>query len=656
MLINAQRTDELRIAIVSGTTLDAYEVSATDSGLCRGNIYRGTVAKIQPSLDAAFVDFGAERDGLLRADDVVPGAYHRKPQGDAKHPRIDRILERGQTVLVQVVRDAAGHKGALVTTNLSIAGRYLVLMPLDAVRGVSRKVEGEGDRSTIRERLDRLQLPEGCGVIVRTNAADQPQRALNRDLSALLRLWKKVRQEASAGKGPRLLYSDQDLIVQALRDSVDSSIDEILVDDEAAFVKARGFMQTFMPRARAKLVAYKDRLPLFSRYQLEDQIEKIYLRKVDLPSGGSIVIDGTEALTAIDVNSGRATRGASQEETAHATNMEAASEVARQLRMRDIGGLVVVDFIDMRSAKHRRNVEKAIRDAMKDDKAKHTTSRLSANGLLEINRQRLKKALQLRNHRPCPTCSGSGTIASPELVGLNVLRRIETRAVTGRLKGVRVSLHPELADAIQNERRKEIADLEREFDIRVEIIAATSLHRSEERIEWTERTAVETEQQVPEAAVSAADLAAGIQPSRREAAGRESQATDDDGSPKPAKKRRRGRKRRSADRGTEQSDTADTADDSAKSEPDDSDTTDVEQPAKKKRRGGRKRKKTKPKPESNGTGTSNRDSTVEADGTSEPIDAEPKKKPRRRRRSRKPKNQQSAEQLPTGDGKDPFAY
>jgi ribonuclease E len=551
MLINAQRADEVRIAIVDGTNLDSYEVSATDSGLCRGNIYRGIVAKIQPSLDAAFVDFGVEKDGLLRADDVVPDAYHRKVASEAKHPRIDQTLERKKEVLLQVVRDGVGHKGALVTTNLSIAGRYLVLMPLDSVRGVSRKLEDEAERKTIRERLDRLQLPDGCGVIARTNAAGQPQRSLNRDANALLRLWKKIRTESTVGKGPKLLYSDQDLIVQALRDSLDSSIAEILVDDEIAFAKAQGFMQTFMPRAKAKLIPYKDRLPLFSRYQLEGQIEKIYLRKVDLPSGGSIVIDGTEALTAIDVNSGRATRGSSQEETAHATNMEAAVEVARQLRMRDIGGLVVVDFIDMRSAKHRRNVEKAMRDAMKDEKAKHTTSRLSPNGLLEINRQRLRKALQLRTYRPCPTCSGAGTIASPELVGLNVLRRIETRAVTGRLKGVRVSLHPELADAIQNDRRQELAALEREFDIRVEIIAATGLHRSEEHIEWTERSDAGNAPPSETAAVSAADLAEGIKSKGRAepaAPAEDVPAVLGDEEPKPdkpAKKRRRGgRKRR----------------------------------------------------------------------------------------------------------------
>ena len=610
MLINAQRDDEVRLAIVTDTTLDSYVVEATDSALLRGNIYRAMVANVQPSLDAAFVDFGAPKDGMLRAEDVVPAAYHHKPDGNAKHPRIDRILERNREILVQVVRDAVGTKGALVDTNLSIAGRHLVLMPFDDVRGVSRKVEDEAERAVIRERLDRLQLPEGCGVIARTNAANQPQRALNRDLNALLRLWKKIRTEASTGKGPKLLYSDQDLIVQALRDSADNSIDEILVDEPAAFAKAQGFMQTFMPRARTNLKHYTDRLPLFSRHQLESQIEKIYLRTVELPSGGSIVIDGTEALTAIDVNSGRATRGSSQEETAYATNMEAAEEVARQLRMRDIGGLVVVDFIDMRSSKHRRNVEKAMRDAMKDDKAKHTTSRLSANGLLEINRQRLRKALQLRTHRPCPTCGGAGIIASPELVGLNLIRRIETRAVTGRLKAVRVSLHPELADAIQNDRRKELADLEREFDIRVRIIAAAGLHRSEEEIDWTERTISDTAAAATSAAVSAADLAEGIRSQPKATKAKEAPKADtsgeanDDAQKPPRKRRRGGRKRKKSSAGASPS-----ADDQAdsKSEPSTSDSApdrpsgdEAPKPAKKKKRGGRKRRKKTPKQENGG--------------------------------------------------------
>ena len=688
MLINAQRTDEVRIAIVTGNTLDSYEVSATDSGLCRGNIYRAVVAKVQPSLDAAFVDFGADRDGLLRADDVVPSVHLRKQDPETKHPRIDRILERGQEVLVQVVRDGVGHKGALVDTNISIAGRYLVLMPLDPVRGVSRKVEDEAERNGIRERLDRLVLPEGCGVIVRTNAADQPQRSLNRDLNALLRLWKKVRDESTIGKGPRLLYSDQDLIVQALRDSVDSTIDEILVDDPAAFDKAEGFMQTFMPRGRSRLVKYTDRLPLFSRYELESQIERIYLRKIDLPSGGSIVIDGTEALTAIDVNSGRATRGGSQEETAHATNMEAAVEVARQLRMRDIGGLAVVDFIDMRSSKHRRNVEKAMRDAMKDDKAKHTTSRLSDNGLLEINRQRLKKALQLRTHRPCPTCGGSGTIASPELIGLNVLRRIETRAVTGKLQGVRVSLHPELADAIQNERRKELADLEREFDIHVQIIAATSLHRAEEKFEWTERSTDRPAPTAVTAALTAADLADGIHSKPKkpagEAAGKD-EKDEKDGEPtktdKPPRKRRRGGRKRKkasdaapetpdAEASSETPADAHTHDDSTApssgGDGDDNGGDAKSKPAKKRRRSRRRRKTGDDAHDDPATDTTEGDSEGGNDKPTEEGVTEPdsgsetekpaRKKRRRPRRSRKPKTDAVPEPEPTTPGDDPFAY
>jgi ribonuclease E len=302
-------------------------------------------------------------------------------------------------VIVQVVRDGIGRKGPLLTTNLSIAGRCLVLMPHDDVRGVSRKVEDESARDGIREKLEQLDLPDGQGAIVRTNAIDQPKTALNRDLNALQRLWKRVRTEAATGKGPKLLYSDQDLILQVLRDSLDSSIQEVLVDDDEAFEKVQAYMRTFMPRAKTKLVRYTDRMPLFSRFQLESQIDSIYQQRVDLPSGGGVVIQRTEALTSIDVNSGRATRGSSQEETAHTTNLEAATEVARQLRLRDIGGLVVVDLIDMRSTKHRREVERALRDAMKDDKARFTVGRISPNGLIEINRQRLKKELTLRTHR-----------------------------------------------------------------------------------------------------------------------------------------------------------------------------------------------------------------------------------------------------------------
>ncbi len=295
------------------------------------------------------------------------------------------------------------------------------------------------------------------------------------------------RVAAIQGKGTRLLYTDQDLILQALRDYLDTSIAEVLVDDDEAFHKAEAYIMAFMPRSKTRLIRYSERLPLFSRYDLEPQIDRIYERRVELPSGGSIVIDGTEALTAIDVNSGRSTRAATQEETAVNTNMEAAAEVARQLRLRDLGGIVVVDFIDMRASKNQRKVEKAVKDALKVDKARTTVGRISPNGLLEVNRQRIQQALQLRTHRSCPTCNGIGSLASEEMVSLSILRRIEARAATGSIQGARISLHPELADALQNHYRQELASLEEEFDIKIEIIAAPGLHRPEERIEWQKR-------------------------------------------------------------------------------------------------------------------------------------------------------------------------
>jgi len=373
-------------------------------------------------------------------------------------------------------------------------------------------------------------------------------------------------------------------------------------------------MRTFMPRSGKRLVRYTDRMPLFSRFNLEEQIDRIYQRKVELPSGGSIVIDGTEALTAIDVNSGRANRGGSQEETAYATNLEAAREVARQLRLRDIGGLVVVDFIDMRSPKHRREVEKTMRDAMKDDKARTNASRLSENGLLEINRQRLKKALQLRTHRPCPTCSGAGTIASPELVGLNILRRIETRAVTGRLGSVRVELHPELADALQNESRQELAALEREFDI------------------WRERS--KSEQRAPAPAVSAADLAEGVS----------------------GKKRDRGAK-------PQPDETEAAVADSEESKP-----PAAKEKSRRRRRGGRKHKKVKPadkadepkemvSSEQNGSEAETEAAAGSDDAGTKPATKKRRRRPRRSRKKAAPAEapaETPVEEAPAGS--DPFAY
>ncbi|MFY9823823.1 MAG: Rne/Rng family ribonuclease, partial [Thermoanaerobaculia bacterium] len=485
MLINAQRPEELRIAIVQGNVLENYKVDVAESDLTRGNIYRGVIASIQPSLNAAFIDYGVERHGFLAIQDVVPDAFYKQPHHG--HPRIEEVLEKGKPIVVQVAKDAVGQKGAALTTALSLAGRYLVLTPFDDTRGVSRKVEDEDMRKKLKGMAHGLDLPDGCGVILRTNALDQTKVSLARDLSALLRLWKRVQAAAMQGKGTRLLYTDQDLILQALRDYLDTSIEEVLIDDSEAFQKAEAYLMAFMPRSKTVLIRYSDRLPLFSRYDLEPQIDRIYERRVELQSGGSIVIDATEALTAIDVNSGRSTRASTQEETALHTNLEAAEEVARQLRLRDVGGIIVVDFIDMRASKNQRKVEKAVKDALKADKARSTVGRISPNGLLEINRQRIQQALQLRTHRPCPTCSGTGRLASEEMVSLSLLRRIEARAASGAIQGVKIGLHPELADALQNHYRQELAGIEEELDVKIEIIATAGLHRPDERIEWQKR-------------------------------------------------------------------------------------------------------------------------------------------------------------------------
>ncbi len=536
MLINAVQPEELRLAIARGSTLEEYQVEVADRRLTRGNIYRGRIVGIQPSLNAAFIDYGAERHGFLPIQDVVPEAYYHPPK-KGERPRIEAVLDEGRPIVVQVAREAEGQKGAALTTNLSLAGRYLVLTPFDDTRGVSRKVEDEEVRRQLKELAQGLQVPAGSGVIVRTNALDQTKADLQRDLAALLRLWKRIGAEARSGRGTKLIYSDQDLILRALRDYLDSGIEEVLVDDQAAFERAQEYLKAFAPRGKTRLTRYAERVPLFSRFDLEPQIDRIYERSVPLPGGGSIVIDRTEALTAIDVNSGRSKGGASQAETALATNLEAAREAARQLRLRDIGGLVVVDFIDMRSAKARRSVEKELREALKDDKARTAVGRISANGLLEVNRQRIRQALALQTHRPCPTCQGTGRIASPEMVSLNLLRRIEARAAGGKLGRVRVALHPELADAFQNDRRGEIAALEQEFGLKVEVIAASALHRPEQELEWFEREP--SDERVPEppvrgrqAKVQAAELAV-PEASRREQPGEK----------RKRRPRRRGRKK-----------------------------------------------------------------------------------------------------------------
>ncbi len=486
MLINAQSSTELRIAIANDSVLEDLKVDIAERGLTRGNIYYGKIANIEPSLNAAFIDYGAPKHGFLAIQDVVPDAYYQAVP-KSKRPKIEDVLVRGRPIVVQITREPEGNKGAALTTNLSLAGRYLVLTPFDKTCGVSRKVDTEDVRLKLKAMAEALPVPDGGGVIVRTNALGQTKTALSRDMNALLRLWKRISRDARDSKGTKLLYSDQDIVLQGLRDYLDSSIQEVWVDEDTAHGRAEQYMRAFMPRSKTSLNRYTGRRPLFSVYDLEPQIENIFERRADLPSGGSIVIDPTEALTAIDVNSGRSKKGSSQEETAVSTNVEAAAEVGRQLRLRDIGGLIVVDFIDMRSPRNRRKVEKAMKDAMKADKARFSVGRISANGLLEINRQRIHQALQLRTHGDCPNCAGTGRVASPDLVALRLLRNIESHGAGGYMRGVQIALQPELADFVQNRHRQALAKLATEFDLEIEISGRPHLEGREPDISWIAR-------------------------------------------------------------------------------------------------------------------------------------------------------------------------
>ena len=502
ILINGRREEELRVAIVENQTLEDFEIETKSNGLLRNNIYRAVVSNIAPSLNAAFVDFGDVKNGFLAFNDVVESAYGKHVKDASK---ISDVLVPGQQLIVQVIKDATSLKGAQVTTNISLAGRYLVLRPKDAKSGISHKLDNDA-RADLTQKVRSLDLPEGYGCIVRTNAMDQSRAILLRDAKVLVQLWRKIEAEFAKGTGPQLLYNDQDIVVQVMRDYFDSTINEVLIDDKSCYERAKTYVRATIESSVDKIKLYEDKMPIFTRYGLEKQISQIYARMVSLPSGGFIVIDPTEALTAIDVNSAHATKRESQDLTAYHTNLEAAAEIGRQLRMRDIGGLIVVDFIDMKLGKHQRDVERVMRNAMARDKARIKVERISANGLLEINRQRLNQSLSQRTHLECPTCGGRGYIPSVEAIGMNLIREIDARAVGGDLGGVVIKLHPDIAQQVQNERRREFAQLELDYGIRIEIVASRDIGRGDESVEWLTKRQ-ESELHPAKATTTSADAA-----------------------------------------------------------------------------------------------------------------------------------------------------
>lgn len=467
MLFNATQAEELRVAIVDGQNLLDLDIETLGKEQRKGNIYKGIITRIEPSLEACFVDYGTDRHGFLPFKEVSRSYFQDYEGGRA---RIQDVLKEGMEVIVQVEKDERGNKGAALTTFISLAGRYLVLMPNNPRGGgVSRRIEGE-ERQELKAAMAELDIPNGMSIIARTAGIGRSAEELEWDLNYLKQLWQAIEEAGKAHHDPYLLFMESSLLIRAIRDYFRPDIGEILVDNQEVYDQVAEFMSYVMPGNIGRLKLYEDHTPLFSRFQIEHQIESAFSRSVSLPSGGAIVIDHTEALVSIDVNSARATRGADIEDTAFKTNMEAAEEVARQMRLRDLGGLVVIDFIDMENPKHQRDVENVLRDALKKDRARVQMGKLSRFGLLELSRQRLKPALGESSHVACPRCAGTGVIRGIESTALHVLRIIQEEAMKDNTGEVRAQVPVDVATFLLNEKRAELFAMEERLDVNVVLI------------------------------------------------------------------------------------------------------------------------------------------------------------------------------------------
>ena len=501
ILINATQPEELRVAVVDGQRLYNFDIEARTRRQTKSNIYKGTITRIEPSLEAAFIDYGADRHGFLPLKDIARSSFY--VEGDEElveseldendlppdeegaedeasaakdggyqggRPQIKQVLREGQELIVQIDKEERGTKGAALTTYISLAGRYLVLMPNNPrAGGVSRRIEGD-DRQEARQALGELNLPKGMGVILRTAGVGKTVEELAWDLEYLLRLWQAINDSTAQRPAPFLIHQESNVIIRAIRDYLRDDINEILIDDATVYEEAVEFMRHVMPHLLNRVKLYKDRVPLFTRYQIESQIETAFLREVRLPSGGSIVIDRTEALLSIDINSARSTRGGDIEETALTTNLEAVDEITRQLRLRDLGGLVVIDFIDMLSHRNQRDVETRMKEALKQDRARVQVGRISRFGLLEMSRQRLRPSLGESSQIICPRCSGQGAVRSVESLSLAILRLIEEEAMKGKTSRVIAQVPVSVGTYLLNEKRQFLFDIEERQEITVVII------------------------------------------------------------------------------------------------------------------------------------------------------------------------------------------
>ncbi|MBK8816477.1 MAG: Rne/Rng family ribonuclease [Methylococcaceae bacterium] len=477
MLINATQAEELRVALVDGQKLYDFDIEVPSKEQKKSNIYKGIITRVEPSLEAAFVNYGAEKHGFLPFKEISPSYLHSQDddEGDNRRKSIKDQLKEGQEILVQIEKEERGNKGAALTTYISLAGTYLVLMPNNPkAGGISRRIEGD-TRNDMREVVASLEIPESMGMIVRTAGCGKNAEELQWDLNYLLQLWDAIERSSTEQVAPFLVFQESNVIIRALRDHLRGNIDEILIDKEESFKLVQNFLRQVMPHLLSKAKLYQDAVPLFNRYQIESQIEVAYGREVSLPSGGSIVIDHTEALTSIDINSARATKGSDIEETALNTNIEAADEIARQLRLRDLGGLFVIDFIDMMSNKNQRIVENHLRDALKIDRARIQTSRISRFGLLEMSRQRMRPSLGDSTQITCPRCKGQGTIRNVESVALSVLRLLEEEAMKKGTEKVIAHLSIECATFLLNEKRSAIENIEKRLEVDIVILPSKHL-------------------------------------------------------------------------------------------------------------------------------------------------------------------------------------
>ncbi len=491
MLINAMHPEESRVAIVEDGKLDNLDIEIAGSEQTRGNVYKGVVVRVEPGLQAAFVDIGAKRLGFLQMGEIHPSFWQWRddvpPENRNRRPRIQEILRRGQELIVQVEKGERDMKGAALTTYMSFPGRYMVLMPGSDSAGISRKVESEADRKKLKEKISQMEIPEGIGYIVRTEALGKTKTELNKDLQNLLNLHNSILEKAAAAKAPALIYQEMNVVIRTIRDYFTAEIDEVLVDSKEVYKEARDFFKQTMPKYEKLVKLHTEKRPIFSRYQIEEQIDLIYEKKVPLKSGGYLIIEPTEALVSIDVNSGKTTGEKGVEDTAYKTNLEAAEEAARQLRLRDLGGLIVLDFIDMRDRKHNAAVEKVLKAALKEDKARVEVGRISQFGMLEMSRQRIKQTLEQGSTLECPHCSGRGKVKNVESMALSFLRKVHAAAAKGTVAEVHGGLPLEVAYYLLNRKKRELARIEDDYDIVVTVKGRTSFLMNELELETVKR-------------------------------------------------------------------------------------------------------------------------------------------------------------------------